>query len=98
MKIRPILLPLLIGNHQNLNYHECKSKGVEANGLLIKLLSIVAFVFTTALSSQALEPTSATSGTINGHDYFDLGLSVKWATCNVGASKPSDYGNYYAWG
>ena len=38
------------------------------------------------------------SGTINGHEYVDLGLSVKWATCNVGASKPEDYGNYYAWG
>ena len=35
---------------------------------------------------------------INGHEYVDLGLSVKWATCNVGASKPEDYGNYYAWG
>ena len=34
----------------------------------------------------------------NGHEYVDLGLSVKWATCNVGASKPEDYGNYYAWG
>ena len=30
--------------------------------------------------------------------YVDLGLSVKWATCNVGSSKPEDYGNYYAWG
>ncbi len=38
------------------------------------------------------------SGTINGHDYVDLGLSVKWATCNVGASTPSGYGYYYAWG
>ena len=28
----------------------------------------------------------------------DLGLSVKWATCNVGASFPEDYGDYYAWG
>ncbi|MCD8285319.1 MAG: hypothetical protein LUB62_03740, partial [Prevotellaceae bacterium] len=28
----------------------------------------------------------------------DLGLSVKWATCNVGASSPSDYGDYFAWG
>ena len=27
-----------------------------------------------------------------------MGLSVKWATCNVGASSPSGYGNYYAWG
>ena len=34
----------------------------------------------------------------NGHEYVDLGLSVKWATCNVGAIKPEDYGNHYAWG
>lgn len=34
----------------------------------------------------------------NGHDYVDLGLSVKWATCNVGASQPEQYGNYFAWG
>lgn len=32
------------------------------------------------------------------HDYVDLGLSVKWATCNVGARYPEDYGEYYAWG
>ena len=38
------------------------------------------------------------TGSINGHEYVDLGLSVKWATCNVGASSPSDYGDYYAWG
>lgn len=37
-------------------------------------------------------------GEINGHEYVDLGLSVKWATCNVGASTPSDYGDYFAWG
>ena len=34
----------------------------------------------------------------NGHKYVDLGLSVKWATCNIGASSPSDYGDYFAWG
>ena len=39
-----------------------------------------------------------TTGTTQGHAYVDLGLSVKWATCNVGASKPEDYGDYYAWG
>ena len=38
------------------------------------------------------------SGVINGHEWVDLGLSVKWATCNVGASSPTGYGNYYAWG
>ena len=34
----------------------------------------------------------------NGHEYVDLGLSVKWATCNVGATSPEEYGDYYAWG
>ena len=34
----------------------------------------------------------------NGYEYVDLGLSVKWATMNVGASKPEDYGEYFAWG
>lgn len=38
------------------------------------------------------------TGIVDGHEYVDLGLSVKWATCNVGASNPEDYGNYYAWG
>ena len=32
------------------------------------------------------------------HEYVDLGLSVKWATCNIGADKPEEYGDYYAWG
>ena len=34
----------------------------------------------------------------NGYEYVDLGLSVKWATFNVGATKPEEYGYYYAWG
>lgn len=40
------------------------------------------------------------NGTLNGHEYVDLGLpsGLKWATCNVGASSPSDYGSYFAWG
>ena len=44
--------------------------------------------------------TLSTTGTINGYDWVDLGLpsGLKWATCNVGASSPEDYGNYYAWG
>ena len=32
------------------------------------------------------------------HEAVDLGLSVKWATCNVGASSPEEYGDYFAWG
>ena len=38
--------------------------------------------------------------THNGYEYVDLGLpsGLKWATCNVGASNPQDYGLYFAWG
>ena len=32
------------------------------------------------------------------YEFVDLGLAVKWATCNVGATKPEEYGDYFAWG
>lgn len=32
------------------------------------------------------------------HEAVDLGLSVKWATMNIGAKSPEDYGDYFAWG
>ena len=51
---------------------------------------------TTSASSYANDFANANK--VNGHEYVDLGLSVKWATCNVGANKPEEYGNYYAWG
>lgn len=35
---------------------------------------------------------------LNGHKFVDLGLSVKWATCNIGAEDTGDAGNYYMWG
>lgn len=32
------------------------------------------------------------------HEFVDLGLSVKWATCNIGAETSTDFGDYFAWG
>ena len=53
-------------------------------------------------SSSAKKVTNSVdyscSGKESGHEYVDLGLSVNWATCNVGAKTPSESGNYYAWG
>ena len=36
----------------------------------------------------------------NGHECVDLGLpsGTLWATCNVGANSPEEYGDYFAWG
>ena len=56
------------------------------------------FTFVATKNSTLTAHFARNSYTINGHEYVDLGLSVKWATCNVGASKPEEYGGYYAWG
>lgn len=41
-----------------------------------------------------------TSGKTDNHEYVDLGLTsgTLWATMNVGATKPEEYGDYFAWG
>ena len=44
------------------------------------------------------DPNTGATGSENGYEYVDLGLSVKWATCNVGATKAEEYGDYFAWG
>ncbi len=60
--------------------------------------------FIATLRGASLEGGSSSpvqsSNTLNGHEFVDLGLpsGLRWATCNVGASSPTDYGNYYAWG
>lgn len=49
-----------------------------------------------AVSTHA--QVSSKTGSENGHEWVDLGLSVKWATCNVGAVSPEGLGCFYAWG
>ena len=44
------------------------------------------------------DSSTSTTGTINGYEYVDLGLSVKWATINIGASGKYWAGSYFAWG
>lgn len=53
----------------------------------------------TAFGETIMFVTNAT-GANSGHDYIDLGLpsGTLWATCNVGANNPEDYGDYFAWG
>ena len=50
------------------------------------------------IESRIAECKGSTNQSHNGHEYVDLGLSVKWATCNVGANSPEEYGDYFAWG
>ncbi len=65
-----------------------------------KLFYILSCSFAVLLTSceDSGPSNSSVSGSSNGHDYVDLGLSVRWATCNVGADSPEEYGDYFAWG
>ena len=47
---------------------------------------------------DSLNLANATTGVYNGHEGVDLGLSVKWATCNLGAVVPAGYGGHYLYG
>ena len=60
-----------------------------------KLFYLIPFLFAVALVGCGKEEPENSA---NGHEYVDLGLSVKWATMNVGATSPEDYGDYFAWG
>ena len=68
----------------------------------MKKTKLLAAVCCTAMLFAACEKNDevsvTVSGSIDGHNYVDLGLSVKWATMNVGATALEEYGNNYAWG
>lgn len=64
--------------------------------ILIWILSMVIMCIAANSCSSDDEPTL--TGDENKSAYVDLGLSVKWATCNVGATVPEEIGSYYAWG
>ena len=66
--------------------------------------AIAAIMLTVALIGAAgcakPDDQNNVDGTYKGHDYIDLGLpsGTMWATCNVGAESPDQYGDYFAWG
>ena len=54
--------------------------------------------YTATVTANSVYVANFEKDLYNGHEYVDLGLSVKWATCNVGATTPEEYGDYFAWG
>lgn len=53
-----------------------------------------------ALGLANVAQAQKAANSAGGHKYVNLDLpsGTLWATCNIGANKPEDYGNYYAWG
>ena len=62
-----------------------------------KIFYLVTLVIFSSLFVQC-EKESNGKGIHEGYEYVDLGLSVKWATCNIGADSPERYGKFFAWG
>lgn len=65
---------------------------------IISLLSIAILILGMVSCDKAQDSDDFSSELNVNHEYVDLGLSVMWATTNIGAEKPEDYGKYFAWG
>lgn len=67
-----------------------------------KICSFATSAINTFIAGECLNMPAKemVSNTHNGYVYVDLGLpsGLKWATCNVGATAPEDYGDHFAWG
>lgn len=50
---------------------------------------------TCSSSCEGYSTGKSPTGQVNGHEYTDLGLSVLWASCNLGSDSPTEVGNYY---
>ena len=80
-------IPLKSGRHTTLGLILGKDK-LELSGV-----SVSDWTAGSALSGGEAPVTK-----INGHEFVDMGSGLLWATCNVGADNPWDYGDYFAWG
>ena len=90
---------------ENLSYSDIKSHTLVRDKAAVDLYGpeaengVIVYVTNSASNGDSETKQSVLSDNDKTtHEYVDLGLSVKWATCNVGASKPEDNGNLYAWG
>ena len=84
---------------------DCQSiiKGVEYDEEYVYITLTDGTVLTLPLDTASETPEIPDTPVIPdtptvGIEAVDLGLSVKWASCNVGAERPEEYGDYFAWG
>ena len=89
-KLIPFILLLLSISH--IAFAQLKLYVYENNGETTEFIaSNVDSIAFTAPGTYPINPNKI-------EEYVDLGLSVRWATCNLGASSPEEFGDFFAWG
>lgn len=84
------------GNSQNKPAANNKAETQSNEENLVTSKSTSTLAKTNNATSSASTPLAVSSEA--GHEYVDLGIGTKWATCNIGSSISSDGGSWYAWG
>ena len=92
-KLIPFILLLLSISH--LAYAQLKLYVYEHNGETTEF--VASNVDSIAFSAPGTYPINPNNDD-SDEEFVDMGLSVRWATCNVGANSPEEYGDYFAWG
>lgn len=97
--IDPILLDDLLGlmERQKSKQVELKIDRKRKNWKIF-IISSVCITLLLLIIGTRMGSKSPAGVVATGHEYVDLGLSVNWATCNIGASIPEEYGDFYLWG
>ena len=103
-KVFPLMVKYGEGLYTNLHADFGKNKGYKVN--VTKDPDLASFLKGYYKSVHKVNvgetnPKPSTTNPINiQNDSVDLGLSsgILWATCNIGASSPSEIGEYFAWG
>lgn len=71
---------------------------VSSRGNVMGMMAGSAVISVTTIDGGKTATCSVTVKKYPAPEIIDMGLSVKWASFNLGASKPEEYGDYYAWG
>lgn len=72
-------------------------KGQKA-AFIIENITDIEYISSDPIDIEPENPDNPDDPSQSTVEAVDLGLSVKWAACNIGASKPEEFGDYYAWG
>ena len=87
------------GTKMSLNTNEVKEVAIADGKIVVSGDDLIQTINNIEDKVNELEALIYTyHGSNAEREYVDLGLSVKWATCNVGATKPYEFGDYFAWG